>query len=266
VKHTASIVALALLTALAHPALAQEPPPSSERSLPGTGRLSVPGATMSASQEAALTAAIQDVYDDFEDNRVSSGIGNLIGGLIIAGLGGFIAYSAFEEEPRDLGVGLLGLGVAGIGLNNIVTGIWDLSYATPQEHIAGQLLENPAQLRASGMFFLEHEAYRARRARLVGGTLSIMSGAVSGVLLVPLLQGGTEQDTILLMLLGLTAGLQVLDGIITLFGTTAAEQRYEELEDVMSVGLDVSFSPTVMAIADNERTRVGPGFVLGGRF
>jgi hypothetical protein len=264
VKRTAAITLVTLLTALASPAFAQD---STEEALPGTGRAALPGATMSGAQEARLADALRDVRDGFASSRVSNGIWSLVGGLVIAGLGGYVAYTAFEEEPTDFGLGLFGLGITGYGLNNIVSGIWNLSYPTPQERIAGKMFDNPAQLRASGMLFLEQEAYRAKRERLVGGTLSIMTGASAGILLVPLLQGDrTGQDTILLALVGLTSGLQVLEGIVTLFGSTAAERRYEEIENTMNASFNFTVSPTIVASSDEDGVQIGPAVAVGARF
>ena len=266
-------ISLAALTAFAsfgEPVLAQE----AEEVLPGTNRGSerrtandVGRGSMTGAQEARLADAVRDVRDDFASSRVSNGIWGIVGGLIVTGLGGYIAYDAFERDPRDFGFGLFGLGIAGYGLSDVVGGIWNLAYETPQERIASKLLDDPGQLRASGMLFLEQEAHREKRARLVGGTLSIMTGVSAGVLLVPMLQSErTDQDTFLLLLLGATAGLQVLDGIVTLFGSSEAERRYEELTSTMSANLDVRVSPTLVAVNDGESVRVGPAIVVGARF
>ncbi len=262
-KRTAAITLAMLVFSLAQPALAQD-----EHLLPGTDRGSVAGAGMTGNQEARLADAIRDVHDDYRSNRISNGIWGLIGGLVVAGLGGYIAYTAFDEEPTDFGLGLFGFGIAGYGLNDMVGGIWNLGYPTPQEEISQKLLDNPAQLRASGMLFLEQEAYRAKRERLVGGTLSILTGASAGILIIPLLQQTSDQDTILLALLGLSSGLQILDGIVTLFSSSAAERRYEELENTMdsTASFQLNWAPTVMPSSDSETTTIGPGVVLGGRF
>lgn len=265
---TAFFLALTLATTvitagLSSPALAQSAA-DTEEPLVQESRAS----SMTGAQEARLADAIRDVREDFASNRRSSGFGNLLGGAIIGALGGYIAYTAFDEEPSNFGLGLFGLGIAGYGLNDIVSGIWSLAYPTPQERIAGKLLDNPTKLRSSGMLFLEQEAYRAQRARYVGGSLSIITGLSAGLLAIPLVDDD-RADPILLGLLGLTAGIQVLDGLITLIGQSAAEERYEELQNVMEGSAhlhDLRLVPTLVTSRTDEGSAIGPGVAAGFRF
>lgn len=264
------LLTILLVLLATSPALAQG---TDERPLVGTSNpdrmaRTADSASMSPAQETRLADAVRDVRDDFASGRRSGGIGDLIGGAIIGGLGGYVAYTALDEEPADIGLGLFGLGIAGYGLSDVVSGIWKLAYDTPQERIADKLLEDPAQLRASGMLFLEQESYRARRARYVGGTLSIITGLSAGVIAIPLLRDD-QTDEVLIGLIGLTAGLQLLDGVITLFSTSEAERRYEELESVMEsrAGVyELQVVPTIATMPTAKGTTAGPGVAAGFRF
>jgi len=200
---------------------AELPPPGSARHL--TPR-----------QLKSVASGVERTHDAFEAQRHRDGWGNVLGGTIVSGLGGYFMYEGLQVYD-DAFVSLLGAGIVLRGVGTLVEGVFNIASPTSQEEISERLLDDPGLMETSGLLFLEQEARRARRARILGGTTQIVGGLASGISLIPVTQlvGQQEILTVVYLVFGAFAVLQVIGGLVDLAGKSAAEKIYLETLDAI---------------------------------
>ena len=201
-------------------------------------------------ERSFVRGAVRQTGDSYERNRKADGVGNLIGGGLAGGLGMYLYLS-----QDDITVRLIGLAIAFSALPQFVQGAWNIFYPTSQEQMADKILADDRLVDTSGILFVEQEARRAKRQRLVGGTTSIVSGAATlgtYFLLQEFLVTGP--DNILLIFFIAGASIQVVNGVISLVSKSGAERSYQQM--INALGRD----PTAPRTNPNRisRARVTP--------
>lgn len=208
------------------------------------------GVQLSERDHALVRQAVANVGASYERNRISNGISNVVTGVLVGGIGAYV-YATQDDTMR-----LVGVAVAFASVPLLVSGIWDLAYPTAQEMMADKMLADRRLIDGGGVLFVEQEARRAKRSRLVGGTTSIVGGAAtlgSYLLLRNVLVGG--DDGTLLLFFGVAAGLQVVQGVITFATKTGAERAYDNL--ILGLGRD----PTAHTPIRVSKLRLAPSIV-----
>ena len=218
-----------------------------------------PSATSSSADPTSLTErerelvrrAVADVQSSYRRSRTSDGIGNIVGGLLVGGIGMYLYLS--QDDPT---VRLIGVAVAFSSVPQLVAGTWNIFYHTAQEDMAAKLLGDDRLLQGGGLLFVEQEARRAKRARLVGGSTSIVAGGAtlaSYFLLKEFFIAGP--DNILLIFFGVGTAIQVIQGVITLASKSGSERAYAQL--LQDLGRD-PLAPSVRDPNSISRARIVP--------
>lgn len=187
-------------------------------------------APLTPEERPLVRAAVSSVHDAYKRDRAADGIGGIVGGLITGGLGGYLWVVGRDSPDVEEAVTLqlVGIGIALSAVPQLISGVWNIFYLTPQEEIAAKLLNDDQLLDSAGLLFVEQEARRAKRQRLVGGTTTIAQGAalLGSYFLYAQIFGSID---ILLLFFGIAAGLSTIGGIIELVGLSGSEKAYRDL-------------------------------------
>ncbi len=209
---------------------AQSTPPPAESTVepaPETGEVN----DLTQRERALVRQAVQNTYDSYKRQRTSDGVGNIIGAAVVGGIGGYLYVAGGNQNDPTTQV--VGIAVGLSAIPQLINGIWNVFYTTPQEDIAAKLLNDDALLDGAGLVFVEQEARRAKRNRLVGGTTQIASGAAllgSYYLYSQVdLLADSGLLTILLVFSIVGAAVQTIGGVITLVGLSGPERAYRDL-------------------------------------
>lgn len=172
--------------------------------------------------------AVTRTGDAYRRSRTSDGVGGIIGGLIVGAVGGYL-WSAGKAN-NDPGLQVVGVGIGLTGVPQLVSGIWNIFYHTPQEDMAEKMLANDALLEGGGLLFVEQEARRARRSRFVGGTTQIVQGGATLATYYLYTQVfPTATNDVLLIFFGIASAFQVIGGVVSLVGKSGPERAYDNL-------------------------------------
>ena len=181
------------------------PPAATPRATPNP-----PAATNLTPKELALVRqAVSDVGSSYKRGRTADGVGNIVGGVLVGGIGMYLYLS--QDDPN---IRLIGVAIAFSAVPQLVAGMWNIFYHTAQEDMAEKLLSDDKLLDDGGLLFVEQEARRAKRNRLVGGSTSIVQGGAtiaSYFLLKEFFVTGP--DNILLIFFAVGTAVQVIDGV-----------------------------------------------------
>lgn len=177
-----------------------------------------------------VKAAVQNVHDSYKRSRTADGVGGIAAGLLTGGIGAYLWVTGSNNANPENAVTLqiIGIGIALSAVPQLVSGVWNIFYDTPQEEISAKLLNDDELLDGAGILFVEQEARRAKRQRLVGGTTSIAQGLsiLGSYYLYAQVFGGID---ILLLFFGIAAALQTVGGVIQLVGLSGPERAYRDL-------------------------------------
>lgn len=214
-------------------AAAQSAPPDPTESESSVEPAPTPGEVndLTPEERRLVRGAVQDTYQAHKRQRTADGVGGIIGAVVAGGLGGYL-YAAGGSQ-NDPTIQVVGIAVAISAVPQLINGIWNVFYTTPQEDIAAKLLNDEALLDGAGLLFVEQEARRAKRQRLVGGTTQIASGAAllgSYYLYSQVdLLADSGLLTILLVFSVVGAAVQTIGGVVTLVGLSGPERAYRDL-------------------------------------
>lgn len=206
---------------------------------------------LTPAERPIVESAVQDVYDSYRRSRRSNGVGNVIGATVTGGLGAYLyVVGTNEVDPQNaVTLQVIGIGVMLSAVPQLVSGVWNIFYDTPQEDIAARLLNDERLLDNAGVLFLEQEARRAKRQRLVGGTTSIVQGlAILGSYALYAQVFGSID--ILLIFFGVAAAIQTIGGVVDLVGLSPPERAYRQ------VLRDLGRSEPVVPMEDNRVSRL----------
>lgn len=240
------------LVASAQPAFAQETKP-------------VETSTMA---KAAVREGVRMLRDHSASVRTVNGWGNIIGGAVIGGLGGWLLVGGLNDD--NTGEIILGSAFGIVAASNVISGIYTLGRASAVEQTSILILESEQDLATTGYIMLAHEAERARQDRILGGMLGIASSLGSGLLLIPVLTDDSENsfvglnDTVWTIIISSTAVLGVVNGILSLVSESVPEQIFGEVKSAVG-GSEVSFMFGPGAVRDSEQN-VSPALTMGLRF
>lgn len=202
------------------------PPAVTPRATPNA----TPSTTQLTDRERALVRqAVANVGDSYQRSRTAAGLGNIVGGVLVGGLGMYLYLS--QDDPS---VRLIGVAIAFSSVPQLVSGMWNIFYHTSQEDMADKILTSDALVDGGGLLFVEQEARRAKRNRLVGGTTSLVQGGATIATYFLLKKFFvTGPDNILLIFFAVGTAIQVIQGVITLVGKSGPERAYADLLDAM---------------------------------
>ncbi len=236
----AFVLALTLLLFGSANVGAQTAPPLDPQS--STRTPATPDPTQLTPMERELVrAAVASVGASHRRTRTSNGVGNIIGGVLVGGLGTYLYLS--QDDPTFR---LVGIAIAFSAVPALVSGMWNIFYHTAQEDMADKMLADDRLLDGGGLLFVEQEARRGKRDRLVGGSTSIVAGGATLASYFLLREFFlTGPDNILLIFFGVGTAIQVIQGIITLVGKSGPERAYAEL--LSDMGRDPLAPPTTDA-------------------
>lgn len=172
-----------------------------------------------------IRGAVRDTGDAYRARRRSDAWNDTASGLLSAGIGGYLLFLSTEND--DLFLATLSVTAIGLGVRSLVSGIFNFVFPYSQEPIADKLLSDRELLLSSGMLFLEQEAKRAKRNRIVGGTMSILNAGTYALMYFPLSSYAGDDTTLLAIVLGVGAALELVGGVITLVGKSGPERVYE---------------------------------------
>ncbi len=210
-----------------------------------------PTAPLRPEERPIVTEAVQDVYDAYQSRRRANGVGNLLSGALVSGLGTYFYISGTDQADAQNGLTfrIIGIGLMLSAVPQIMSGVWNIFYSTPQEDIAAKLLNDEGLMDRAGVLFVEQEARRAKRNRLVGGSTSIAQGlAILGSYYLYAQVFGSYD--LLLIFFGIAAAIQTIGGVVELVGLSGPERSYQNM--LMNLGR----SPEETREVDNRVSKV----------
>ncbi len=218
--------------------------------------------------KAAVREGVRMLRDHAASMRSAQGWGNIVGGLIMGGLSGWLLVDGISDDST--GEVVLGSAFGVVAASNIVSGIYTLGRGSAIEQTSVLILESDKDLATTGYILLAHEAERARQERILGGMLGIASSLGSGLLLIPVLTDDQENsfvglsDTVWVIIISSTGVLGVVNGAISLLSESVPEQIFGKVKSVVGRS-EVSWMIGPGAIRDSEQ-EIRPALTLGVRF
>lgn len=260
----ATLVA-ALIVCGPHLAFAQTAPQTPPAAAPAP--ITTPAKRLDQREGEVIRNAVQGTYDSYRSRRTANGIGGVVGALLIGGFGGYIY--AEGDNLGDPTLQIIGIGIMLSAVPQLIAGGWNIFYETPQEEIAAKLLNDPLLLQSSGLLFIEQEARRAKRERLVGGTTAIAQGAaLLGSYYLYAQFFGTSD--LLLIFFAIGAALTAVGGVIQLVGLSAPERIYRDTLQELGRGEEgvrpTAFRTNLAPVLLSNDGKLAPGVGLGFSF